>query len=138
MHRLKDLVRIVLRMSSERRDHQVHVERVERVGDPPRVAGRDETVSLLSNNPSFDRVVPAFHERRPSLLETLVKWSGLHDRTYDRAMFDARFHDAPIRFPQRCDRFSLSINPGLAVWCMMASTSRNNETIRSCKSVKYW
>ena len=111
MHCFKYLFRIVLRMSSERRDHQVHIERVKRVGDPPCVEGRDQTVSLLSNNPGFDRVVPASHERGPSLFEPLVKRGGLHDRTDDRAMIDARFHDAPIRFPQRCDRLTLTTNP---------------------------
>jgi hypothetical protein len=90
---------------------EIYVERVKRVGDPPCVERRDQTVSLLSNNPSFDRVVPAFHKRGPSLFEPLVKRRGLYDRTDDRAMLCARFHDAPIRFPQRRDRLTLSANP---------------------------
>ena len=51
-----------MRMSPKGGNHQLHIQGVERVGDPPRVAGRDETVMLLSNNAGFDRVIPALHE----------------------------------------------------------------------------
>jgi hypothetical protein len=133
MHCFKYLVRIALWMSSERRDHQGRIERVECVGDPSCVKGRDQTVSLLSNNPAFDRVIPAFHERRPLLLESLVEWGGLHDRTDDRAMLDARFHDAPIRFSQRCDRLTLSTNPwagSLMHDVLNISQQKNNQILQ--------
>jgi hypothetical protein len=89
--------------------HQVDIERVERLGNPARVERRDKTVSLLSNNPRFSGVVPAFHERGPSLLEPLVKRGGFDDCTDDWAMLDARLHDAPVRFPKRGDGITLSL-----------------------------
>ena len=119
-------------MPTERRDHQVHIERIKCVGDPPRVEGRDQTVSLLSNNLGFDRVVPTFHERPPGLFEPLVQWGSFDDRTDDRAMLDARFHDAAIRFPQRGDRLTLSTNPwvgSLMHDCLDITQQRNNQVV---------
>ena len=65
----------------------------------------------MSENSGFDHFIPTLHESLPLLFKTLIKWSGLDERGYDAAVFDARFHNPPQRFSPCRNGFAFALNP---------------------------